>query len=225
MATFRALTMKYVWRTARRHIDREYSVLTMALSEVDIPEPSQWNTHFAAASNCLADGSPTNVTIHLYGPLISDEDWIRVDESDFARPFDPTHHSKVVKPVVDNWIKVIRETKIQPSHYKTQSQEDSPEQSDNTLRFTLDVTQPLDIDNSTRHLLLQHEARSTVRIAALLNKIFRPVGRQLEVSVKGARCWCTLREKERHVVMPKGLSYPVDRASHMQEQMEYMRAN
>lgn len=134
-----------------------------------------------------------HLTLQLYRPLFG----THIKLSDTFGP-------DILEPLFSDWVKAIRDVPaaVQLDGSRTR-----------TWRFIIDITRPV-MPKPLGYDLVQHEARGFLRIAARLRSKYRDRG-QLESTLIGAPCWRLLRESEKHVALPKGSSWPVQRASHV----------
>lgn len=122
-----------------------------------------------------------------------------------AGEVDETIGPRVLEPLYTEWAKAI-----------TNASFSDPSQVTNVARwrFILDISRP-PIHKPNARLWEAYEARGLARITTVLRSIFRDRG-TLEATIVGAPCWCILAESEKHVMLPKGRSWPLQRNSHVQ---------
>lgn len=81
-------------------------------------------------------------------------------------------------------------------------------------KIVFDISRPA-ISNPSRPNFVPYEAQGLARMTNVLRSVFHAREMTLEATIVGAPCWCLLQEAERNVVLPKGQSWPVSRASHV----------
>lgn len=197
----------------------------MERQNIVVRHPSAWQ---GDVSDFFTSMSPSKnvtltITIHVYGPLRSDEDWTRVDKDPADEDFsalDTEYHTRVLDPLMRTWISTIKSTF--PAPQRGCSDDDKLAK----LIFDFDITPPTDIDRMARNRLAQAEPRTLTRLAALLRATFCAHATSLEGVISGSPCWCRLQEQEHCIAaLPPGRSYPAKRESHMQATLDELRAH
>lgn len=145
-----------------------------------------------ALSNLTStDEADKQLSLEVYAPLtgqVSPQDEDHRNASSFG--------VRLLEPLYDDWCHAIRALQ--------------PLRSSPNMTVVLDLTRAASREPNATNLV-PHEARGLTRITALLRQ---RLGSKPAVVV-GAPCWCVLRECEKHVVLPKGQSWPLNRSSHV----------
>nr|POE65189.1 hypothetical protein CFP56_34856 [Quercus suber] len=136
-----------------------------------------------------------HLTLHIYAPLEG-------KYSPDAHQFDESFGLRLLEPLWVDWIQAIRRL---PSTLGTKL-------TNSNVKVILDLTRfAIKWPNTTN--LTTHEARGTMRVTALLHQRLRHSA-HLQAVIIGLPCWCLLRQCEKHIVLPKGMSWPLSRSSH-----------
>lgn len=146
-----------------------------------------------------AESTEVHLMLQLYTILGNAE----VKDTD--EEVDETIGPRVLEPLYAEWARGIKDANLSQRHHAAPVTK---------WRFVLDITRP-PLHKPNARLWEAYEARGLARITTVLRSTFRDHG-TLEASIAGAPCWCLLAESEKHVMLPKGKNWPLQRKSHVQ---------
>lgn len=197
----------------------------MERQKITVHNPSRFSDEiskfFSGASRL--EQSVLTITICVYGPLRSDEEWTRVEKhpvNEASSEQDTKYDTRVLQPLIQEWASAMKSTAGLPGIERVEEDKLSK------VIFDFNMTPPTDIDETARRKLSQSEPRTITRLSVLLHASFRSSAISFEGVVSGSSCWCSLQQQEKYIAaFPKGQSYPMRRESHMQEKLNYLRAH